>query len=154
MSRFKRLVFCAATMTAVLLSQTHSDPTLEARQRELWNAVKATLLSDQGSQYFANSIHDALLPPLKGTVVTATPPDNPNTIILALSDHSTPEVTLELIEREPVRRGDRRSASLRRRVDPGDEIEFSGIGAEFSRRPFMLTFDAPVDRITLKSHSR
>jgi hypothetical protein len=141
-------------MTPVALSQTRSDATVEARQRELWNAVKTALLSDQGPQYFANSIHHSLLPPLKGTVVAASPPDNPNTIVLALSDDSTPEVTLELIEREPVRRGDRRPASLRRRVDAGDEIEFSGIGVKFSRRPFMLTFDAPVDRITLKPHSR
>lgn len=154
MSRFYRVVLCIAMLAPVALSQTHSDPTVEAQQRQLWNAVKTALSSDQGAQYFANSIHDALLPPLKGTVVAATPPENPNTIVFALSDNSTPEVTLELIEREPVKRGDRRPASLRRRVDAGDEIEFSGIGAKFSKRPFMLTFDAPVDRITLKRHNQ
>lgn len=97
----------------------------------LWLNLKRLLTGPDGENYFANSMRNTKVTGLRGYLVSATPADRPNTLVLALSDRSGPgEVTLVLDE--PFRYGAPR----------GTTIRFEGIAKSFTRQPFMLTFDA------------
>jgi hypothetical protein len=139
------VLFRSASTVCVLLVPFLLVPGFgEPQADQLWSVIKQSLLSEKSQQYFDDGIRDALLPRLKGTVVSATPTVNPAVIVLALSDQKTAEVTLHLIERMPRKPNDRKPTSFRGRIDTGDEVEFSGIGTSFQKSPFMLTFDAPL----------
>jgi len=86
-----------------------------------WKAMKQGLLGD--ATYF-DQMKGAKLPKLRGTVLTAKPKE----ITLALSDTTTPEVTLKF--ENPVK------------ADPGAVLQFEGVGESFSKEPFMLTLTA------------
>lgn len=117
----------------------------ENAQRALWSNTKRMVLSEEGQKYFEENVQDALLPRLKGTVVTAKPTKHPQVIVLALSDKATLEVRLHLIKEIPHRRSDRRPASFNGPIYVGDEVEFMGIAKTFTKDPFMITFDVAVE---------
>jgi hypothetical protein len=50
-------------------------------------------------------------------------------LVLALSDRTTPEVTLHLKEK------------LKSELVLGSQIQFTGVATEFTQKPFMLSFD-------------
>lgn len=85
-----------------------------------WKNIKAGLLGD--AAYF-DQMKGAALPKLRGKVVSA----EPKKIVLALSDATTPEVTLEF--ETPVK------------ADEGATLQFVGVAKSFSKEPFMLTLD-------------
>jgi len=86
-----------------------------------WKAMKQGLLTE--ANYF-EQMKGAKLPKLRGTVVSAKPKE----ILLALSDPTTPEVTLKF--ETPVR------------ADAGATLVFEGVADSFSKEPFMLTLTA------------
>jgi hypothetical protein len=125
---------------------TQSDD--EKRERALWSAIKEALTSDNGNRYFEENIHLAELPSLRGTVVSATPAIDPDTIVLAMSDSSTAEVTVEVIDGATYPK-ERKRSRFHGRLEPGDEVRFMGVGSTFTKVPFMLTFDADAEDIQL-----
>lgn len=86
-----------------------------------WKQYKQALVTDAATW---EQMKGAKLDTLKGTVVSATS----KTVVLALSDSTTPEVTLQF--ETPVK------------ADPGASIEFAAVASEFTKEPFMLTMTA------------
>lgn len=97
----------------------------------LWLNLKKLLTAPDGEQYFASSMRNTKVTGLRGYLVSATPPDRPNTLVLALSERGgRGEVTLVLDQ--PFRYSAPRGTALR----------FEGVAKSFSKEPFMLTFEA------------
>jgi len=90
-------------------------------QLAAWKAMKQGLTGDPN--YF-EQMKGAKLPKLRGTVVEAKPKE----LVLALSDPTTPEVTLKF--EAPVK------------ADAGATLQFEGVAESFSKEPFMLTLTA------------
>lgn len=102
----------------------------------LWLSVKKELTGPNGEQYWDNSVKRAALPggvsgveKFKGKLISHTPARNPRELVLGISDANTPEVTLKLDE------------AMSGSAEPGTEIDFDGVATEFSKEPFMVTFE-------------
>jgi hypothetical protein len=81
---------------------------------------------------------DALLPTLKGKVVSMTPALKPKTIVLAMADGSnstTGDATLKF------------DAALPGKVDAGTELTFEGIPESYTASPFMVVFNVEKDKL-------
>jgi len=105
-----------------------------------WNEIKEGLTGD-GSAMYWDAMKDAGLPSgrpevtkFKGKLVSATPETRPKELTLAIGG-DMPDVTLKLEEPLPGK------------MDPGGEIAFSGVAKEFSKSPFMVTFDVTREDI-------
>ena len=94
------------------------------------------LLSEEGQKYFKESVQGTMIPVLRGTVVSARPTDHPQVIVVALSNRTTPELTLQLIDQPPRRQSDGRHPASDRPLDAGDEVEFVGVDKKFYQRTF------------------
>ncbi len=108
----------------------------------LWNDIKGQLTGDGGQAYFDSMVKDAGLPggaggvmKFTGKLVSTTPDTRPKELVLAISG-DMPEVTLKLDEPLPGK------------MDPGGEISFSGTAKEFTKDPFMLTFEVAKEDLT------
>ncbi|MCW5979470.1 MAG: hypothetical protein KIT09_15440 [Bryobacteraceae bacterium] len=100
----------------------------------LWLNVKKLLTAPNGEQYFSSSMHNTKVE-LRGYLVGQNPPDRPKTLVLALSDRETREVTINL------------DAPFRYPAPRGTPLNFSGVTQSFSREPFMLTIEAQQDDV-------
>ena len=120
--------------TALLISLPAASS--QTPEEALWSAIRSNLLSEDGAKYFHDNILDALLPVMRGTVISADSSVDTERLVLSMSDKTTPEVTLQIVLR--VSEKNWRPASFGR-VTPGDEIAFMGVGADFTKNPFMLT---------------
>jgi hypothetical protein len=105
-----------------------------------WNDIKEGLTGD-GSAAYWDAMKDAGLPgghngvtKFKGKLVSATPETRPKELTLAVGG-DTPDVTLKLEEPLPGK------------MEPGGEISFSGAAKEFSKAPFMVTFEVAKEDI-------
>jgi tetratricopeptide (TPR) repeat protein len=101
----------------------------------LWLSIKEQLTAENGQQYFESSMKNALLPggaggitKFEGTLVSHDPATRPKELVLAISDATTPEVTLRL------------ESPLPGKADPGTKISFEGAALEFTKEPFMVIF--------------
>lgn len=102
----------------------------------LWKNMKDQLTSANGQSYFDSGVKDADLPgnavpgvtKFTGKLVSEEPETRPKKLVLALSDATTPEVTLNL------------DVALPGKADPGTELSFSGVAKDFTQSPFNLTF--------------
>jgi hypothetical protein len=101
----------------------------------MWKTIKDNLVAPNGDMYF-ESIKGALIPGgangvknFTGKLVSAKPEVRPKELVLAISDATTPEVTLKF------------ETALPGKADPGTAIGFEGIPSAFSKEPFMVTFD-------------
>ena len=104
-------------------------------QLAMWTGVKTALVAADGSQYFDSKMKGAGLPKLRGKLVSQTPAIKPKTLVLAMSDDTTPEVTLVL------------SAPLPGKADAGTVIEFEGVPTTFTQNPFMVTMEVEKEKI-------
>jgi hypothetical protein len=104
-------------------------PDIPAMQA-LWAAVKAKLTGPNAQDYFEHGMQGAQLPYLYGVVLSSTPENQPRVLVIAMSDKSTPEVTLTL---EP--------GHLKEKVRDRTEIMFKGVPTAFSKEPFRLTIE-------------
>lgn len=102
----------------------------------LWMSIKKELAGPNGEQYFESNVKGASLPggaggvsKFKGKLISHKPAAKPNLLVLGISDANTPEVTLKL------------EVPMVGKADAGTELEFEGIAAEFTKDPFMLTFE-------------
>lgn len=102
----------------------------------LWLNLKKLLTAPDGEQYFANSMRNTKVTGLRGYLVSATPPDRPNTLVLALSERGgRGEVTLVLDQ------------PFRYSAPRGTPLRFEGVAKSFTKEPFMLTFEAQQEDI-------
>jgi tetratricopeptide (TPR) repeat protein len=92
-----------------------------------WKQYKNALVTDAATW---DQMKGAKLDKLKGTVVSSTPKE----VVLALSDATTPEVTLQF--ETPVK------------ADTGSSVEFDAVAKEFTKEPFMLTMTAEKGDVT------
>jgi tetratricopeptide (TPR) repeat protein len=103
----------------------------------LWIVVKQELKGPNGAQYWESSVKDAGLPKLKGKLVSQSPAVRPKELVLAISDDTTPEVTLKL------------SAPMAGKAPAGTELEFEGaVPKSYTTDPFMVTMEIEKDKIT------
>jgi hypothetical protein len=85
---------------------------------------------------------DAMLPRLKGNLISAVPNDSGNALVLGLTDSSTPEVALLLHGA---------NATTPSALTPGAQIEFEAVAISLTRDPFLVTFDlGDKDSIVIK----
>ena len=100
-----------------------------------WLATKKAL-TDGGEAYFKESMADAAMPKLKGKVLDGKPACNPKSLILALSDDKTPEVTLVL------------DTPVKGKPTVGVDITYDGaIAKAFTATPFNLTMEMEQAKI-------
>jgi hypothetical protein len=105
----------------------------------LWREIKKALSGPNGREYFEQSVKDAVLPTLYGTLVSSTPADHPNKLLIAMADGSHPEVTLNLKGR------------LEKPLPTMTPVKFNGVAIAFTKEPFMLNID--VDSVTRGTYS-
>ncbi|HOK45435.1 MAG TPA: tetratricopeptide repeat protein [Bryobacteraceae bacterium] len=101
----------------------------------LWVRLKSALTGEDGAQYFEGSMKDALVPPedqpaFTGHVISQDGTRAARSVVLGISDPNTPEVTLKF------------ETPLPGVAAPGTKIQFRGVAREFTREPFMVTFEA------------
>ena len=85
------------------------------------------------------SLKNADLPLLIGTLISATPKEQPSILVLSLTDGVTPEVTLHLKD------DNGKDSHLNGPLMPGSQIQFKGIPVSFTQNPFILTFVVTTD---------
>ena len=124
--------------SAHTIAQTDEDQQTAARS-DFWAEIKRDLSGPEGIKYW-EALKEACIPcglygvhTLRGTVISSTPADHPNELVLAMSDDPTPEVTLRLFDRQD------KPIGLTKPVEAGTVVEFGGAAKDFSREPFMLT---------------
>lgn len=109
-------------------------------QEALWKNIKGALTGADGANYFSSSMQGALLPTLKGKVVSMTPAVRPKTLVLAMDDGSNPpgatgDATLKM------------DAPLAGKVDEGTELTFEGVPESYTASPFMVVFNVEKDKL-------
>jgi alkylhydroperoxidase/carboxymuconolactone decarboxylase family protein YurZ len=106
-------------------------------QLAIWIQTKQALTAADGDNYFNNSVKESKLPKLKGKIISHEPEVNPKKVVVGISDAAVAEVTLVMAEK----------TFLPGKMEAGGEIEFEGIGKEFTKEPFMLTLEIDKDTI-------
>jgi hypothetical protein len=128
---------CIVVVTFALIA-TPDDALAQADpQLALWSAIKRQLTAEDGEEYFKSYVKNSAIPPLRGTLVSALINEGVSKLILAM-DSITPEVTLIL------HNGD---VKVKSKPKAGTLIEFKGVAIDFTKDPFMLTFDVSIDGI-------
>jgi tetratricopeptide (TPR) repeat protein len=124
--------------SAAVIAARRAEEELNRTNPELaaWLRIRKRLDTDDGEAYFSQSLHNAELPKLKGTLLRFEPAKKPKTLVLALSDTSSEEVTLQL------------SAPFPNEAEAGIALEFEGTADSFTRAPFRLTLTAAPDKVT------
>ena len=104
--------------------------------------LKTALTAPDGQQYFDTNMKGTEVPggaggaqTFKGKLISSKPALHPKQLVLALSDGTTPDATLNL------------DAALPGKADPGVEIEFSGVPSSFTKEPFNVTFDVEKKKV-------
>jgi hypothetical protein len=131
----------AAMCVAIMILPVQAQDT-KAPDQNLWQLLKKALLATDGPEFFDKNLRGALLPPLAGKLVSATPTDHPSVLVLAM-DGDEPQVTLRLTH------GYREEARMPKPKALGSVITFEGVGMSFTQEPFMLTFEVDTDQQAL-----
>jgi hypothetical protein len=97
----------------------------------MWKRIKEALMGAEGQQYFDSSMKDAQIPALRGWLVEQRPKE----LVLAMTDKTTPEVTLVL------------ETPMPGKAEPGTELTFEAVGKSFTKDPFMVTMEAEKGNI-------
>ncbi len=106
-----------------------------------WRTIKTGLTGDRADAFWAN-LKDAAVPgdvpgvtKFKGTLISMTPATRPKELVLAVENPTVPDVTLKFDEPLPGK------------MEPGAQLEFSGVAKEYRKDPYMLTLS--VDKADL-----
>jgi hypothetical protein len=127
-----------AASAAVIFSLSAFAQTQEGPQRAMWVPIKKQLLAPGGDEYFDSNLKGTALPELNGTLISGLFNDGVSKIVLGLTDPKIPDVTLILHNGVTRVKGEPK---------PGTKIEFYGVGIDFTKDPFMLTFDVSITGI-------
>ena len=131
------LLLCPASIS---LAQDESQR--EDKYKSLWQGIKSQLTGPDGEKYFEEGVRDSLLPPLRGSLISSVLKDGESKLVLGMSEPDTPEVTLIIRHRR---------TEVKQAPSEGAVIEFSGVGSEFTKEPFMVTFLVrPADIVGLE----
>jgi len=122
-------------LAAVATAQLSGDDVYQ--EIAIWRAVKRGLTGDNPAVFWEGTVKGALLPGrvdgvegfFKATVISSEPAEHPKSIVVAISDQTTPEATLRI------------HGSLRDSIAAGSTLRFRGVAEEFRPNPFMLTFE-------------
>ena len=98
--------------------------------------MKQQLSGSDGERYFEGNLKGTAMPVLKGTLASALINPGVSRLILKMPGSAQPEVTL-IVHSDDIQ--------LEPHPAPGRTIEFSGVGAAFTPKPFMLTFDVDIE---------
>ena len=128
----------AALCVVVMVLPMQAQDT-DAPNHNLWSLLKKALLDTDGLDYFEKNIKGALLPPLAGKLVSATPSDHPSVLVLAM-DGDEPQVTLRLSHGYGPQ-----EARMPKPMALGSLITFEGVGISFTQMPFMLALEVDTD---------
>jgi tetratricopeptide (TPR) repeat protein len=101
----------------------------------LFKNIKDALTGPDGASYFNDKMKGAVLPTLKGKVISMEPATNPKTVVLGIIDPSTADVTLHF------------EAALPGKVDAGTELSFEGEAESYTTSPFMVVFKVDKDKL-------
>lgn len=112
-----------------------ADAAAKNPELTLWKNIKTELTGANGATYFESSMKGALLPTLKGKVVSMTPALKPKTVVMALEDGTTPDATLKF------------ETPLAGKVDVGTELSFEGVPDSYTTSPFMVVFAVEKDKL-------
>jgi tetratricopeptide (TPR) repeat protein len=112
-----------------------ADAAAKNPELTLWKNIKAELTGANGASYFDSSMKGALLPTLKGKVVSMTPALKPKTVVMALEDGTTADATLKF------------ETPLAGKVDVGTELSFEGVPESYTASPFMVVFAVEKDHL-------
>ena len=93
------------------------------------------LIGPNGATYFESSMKGALLPTLKGKVVSMQPAVKPKTVVMSLEDGTTPDATFKF------------DVALPGKVDVGTELSFEGVPDSYTASPFMVEFKVDKDKL-------
>jgi len=123
----------------------------ENPQLYLWLTLKKGLTGSDPQAFFNDSmkgqgvpggvpVGDTKVDKFKATIIsTKAPPKGPKTqtkeIVVGIASKQDPEITLRF------------ETPVSIKAEPGTEIEFSGVPAEFTQDPFNVTFDVELDDI-------
>ena len=100
-----------------------------------WTENKERLVGEGGAAYWEMMKGLALPGPtvpggkFKGKLISASPETKPKELKIAIEKDGVADVTLKLTEPLPGM------------MEPGGEISFSGVAAEYSKEPYMITFE-------------
>lgn len=125
----KSLVTICMVATILPLQAQDAKP----QTQDLWLLLKKALMATDGPEYFEMGMKGALLPPLAGKLVSATPTDHPRILVLAM-DGDKPQVTLRL------------GHGYKTPIAVGSIITFEGVAMSFTQEPFMLTLEVDADQ--------
>jgi tetratricopeptide (TPR) repeat protein len=101
----------------------------------LWLDVKKELTGDNGRSYFEMNMKDSEFPTMKGKIVSMTPATRPKEIVLGIEKSDVGDATLKF------------EAALAGKMEPGEELEFTGVPTTFSPSPFMVVFDVDKEKL-------
>jgi tetratricopeptide (TPR) repeat protein len=98
-------------------------------QLALWKAIKDSLTSAGGDQYWETTFKGSGAPKFSAKLISMKPALRPKELMLSMEGNDTADVTLKF------------ETALPGKADPGTTIEFEGIPSAFTKDPFMVTFD-------------
>jgi len=105
----------------------------------LWTDIKKELTGPNGDTYFNDSVKEKALPTFKGKLVSMKPAIRPKEIVLAVEKPDVADLTVKLDEGQV----------LPGKMEPGADIEVAeGVGAAYTKDPYMLTITADKAKIT------
>ncbi|MBL8177975.1 MAG: hypothetical protein JNK48_25080 [Bryobacterales bacterium] len=119
---------------AELAQQKQAD--FESRNPELalWKRIQEALVASNGEQYFASELKDSELPPLRGTLVGATPACGATELRVAV-DGGEAQIALKL------------EKAVRGKLEAGGSIRWQGVATGFQKAPFLLTMETEGSKV-------
>ena len=130
----RTIIAIAFACLATAQTPPHVDP-----ERMLWTAIKQELTGADADEYFQSSMKDALLPRLKGTLISAWPNGDGIVVGLGFADTKIPHIALVL-----------HGPNAAIPIGFGLPIEFSAVAIGFTKDPFLVTFDVDKDSVVTK----
>ncbi len=104
----------------------------------LWTDLKTGLTGPNADAFFTEHVKDFGLPKFKGQLVSMSPAIRPKQLVLAVEKPGVADCTLKLDEGQV----------LPGKMEPGAEIEFEGVGAAYTKEPYMLTLTVDKAKIS------
>ena len=130
-----------------MLVGAQKDKAGERASKGRWTVIIASLVAADGDDYFKENLKGTTIPGgaagvgvLTGTLLSAEPAAQPSVLVVAISDSTTPEVTLQMKDAEW------KDTHLNGPLMRGSMIQFEGVGMSFTKEPFMLTLGVFVTK--------
>lgn len=133
-----------ASITDIAANQQKADEDFLAAHPDikLWRELRDALKGDGGEAYFNEHVKDALIPPQEGAFkqfkAKLVSMENPKELIVSVDDTDGPNGDATLVFEAPVRG----------KLDPGAEIDFSGVPQSYAKDPYNIKFTVDRKNVT------